>query len=728
MNTLLSGLLAFPLTPFTESLDVDLDAFGTQVEEHLAAGAGALFVACGTGEFSALAPAEVRALLRIAREVTRGRVPVFVGAGGGPELARAGVAMANGEGADGVLLLPPYLVTGPPAGLVDHMRYALRGSDVPVIVYHRAAGVFTPDTALALLDVPNVIGLKDGVGDVDLMTRIVASVRGSEHPRAARFQFLNGLPTAEVSARAYLAIGVPTYSSAVHCFAPEIAHAFHRALHQHDESTMDALLRGFYLPLVALRDETPGFAVALVKAAARLRGDKVGGVRPPLRDPTPDQTERLERIVAAGHEVVRGPAMRVLRAELTPVAFADPPLLNVMGVHEPWALRSVLQLRLRRRRRRPRRVLRGQCLPRTWRAGSAERIAGHDVFDLPGLRTLVADAVGARVYADQHGLTGTFSQDKTLATVYSLFEVASLDAQGHALGRPVVDLLGGRARDRVDFSRLPVLQVRRTRGRPRRRVGCRADAGRHCRAGEADDRPVRLPVHQAQGRGTSTGRRDPGRARAGHRVPRQSAADRPERRLDVHDRHPRRRASWTACWSTWRTRRRASPAWPRWPGRPRCRWPPTCAWSRFADLPDAVAQRAVGIVLSDHHYWGGLRLTQSLSVLCETFGIGLSMHSNSHLGISLAAMVHVAAATPYLTYACDTHWPWKTEDVIVPGVLEFRDGAVAVPDGPGLGIELDEDALARAHEDYLRCGLTARDDATYMRRFEPSFTSNTSRW
>jgi 5-dehydro-4-deoxyglucarate dehydratase len=298
--TELSGLLAFPLTPFTETSELDLEVFGEQVEGHLTAGAGALFVACGTGEFSSLAPHEVRAVLRRAREVTAGRVPVLVGAGGGPELARAGVTMAEGEGADGVLLLPPYLVSGPPAGLVDHVRYVVRDRDVPVIVYHRSPGVFTPETAKALLDVPNVVGLKDGFGDIDLMTRIVAGVRGSGHPRAEEFQFLNGLPTAEVSARAYRSIGVLTYSSAVHCFAPAIAHTFHRALDTGDDATADALLRGFYLPLVALRDETPGFAVALVKAGARLRGDKVGGVRPPLRDPNAEQTARLERIIADG--------------------------------------------------------------------------------------------------------------------------------------------------------------------------------------------------------------------------------------------------------------------------------------------------------------------------------------------------------------------------------------------------------------------------------------------
>ncbi len=245
-------------------------------------------------------------MLRRARDVAAGRVPVLVGAGGGPELARAGVTMAEGEGADGVLLLPPYLVSGPPAGLVDHVRYVVRDRDVPVIVYHRSPGVFTPETAMALLDVPNVVGLKDGFGDIDLMTRIVSSVRGSGHPRARDFQFLNGLPTAEVSARAYRAIGVLTYSSAVHCFAPDIAHAFHRALAAGDDTTTDALLRGFYLPLVALRDETPGFAVSLVKAGARLRGDKVGGVRPPLRDPERQQVARLERIIAGGHAVLAG--------------------------------------------------------------------------------------------------------------------------------------------------------------------------------------------------------------------------------------------------------------------------------------------------------------------------------------------------------------------------------------------------------------------------------------
>lgn len=295
--SILTGLLAFPLTPFGSNLELDIDAFGPQLEGHLTAGAGALFVACGTGEFSALAPDEVRAVLRTAHDVAAGRVPVWVGAGGGAEQARAGVRMAVEEGADGVLLLPPYLVSGPPDGLVAYVRYATQGQDVPVIVYHRPPAIFTPRAVLALLDLPTVVGVKDGVGDVDLMTRIVTGVRASDHPRAAEFLFLNGLPTAEVSARAYRAIGAATYSSAVHCFAPSIAQTFHQALGKDDDEVMDDLLDRFYLPLVALRDETPGFAVSLVKAGARLRGERVGGVRPPLVDPTPDQVDRLARLI-----------------------------------------------------------------------------------------------------------------------------------------------------------------------------------------------------------------------------------------------------------------------------------------------------------------------------------------------------------------------------------------------------------------------------------------------
>jgi glucarate dehydratase len=142
----------------------------------------------------------------------------------------------------------------------------------------------------------------------------------------------------------------------------------------------------------------------------------------------------------------------------------------------------------------------------------------------------------------------------------------------------------------------------------------------------------------------------------------------------------------------------------------------------FTDLPEAVATGAVRIVLADHHFWGGFRASLDLAAVCEAFGLGLSMHSNTHLGISLAAMTHLAAATPLLTYACDTHSPWQTEDVIEPGAIEIRNGAVVVPDGPGLGVTLDEDAVGRLHEQYQRCGIRRRDDITPMRAVHPGWT------
>jgi glucarate dehydratase len=418
--------------------------------------------------------------------------------------------------------------------------------------------------------------------------------------------------------------------------------------------------------------------------------------------------------------------MKIQHAELTPVAFADPPLLNVMGVHEPFALRSVLRL---------------VCDDGVVGLGEsygdtafldvarsvAERLPGHDVFDLPGLRRVVAESVGNRVYADQHGLTGAFSGDKTLATVYSLFEVAVLDAQGRTLGRPVSDLLGGRARDRVDFSAYLFYKY-----------GAHAD-GRTDDWGEAltpeavvDQAKAMVERYGFTSIKLKGGVLPPDEEIAAVRALADAFPGRPLR-IDPN-------GAWTPQTGI-RVARELDGVLeyledptPGIPGMAQVAKQASMPLAtnmcvvRFADLPESVAAGAVGIVLSDHHYWGGLRLTQSLSVLCETFGMGLSMHSNSHLGISLAAMVHVAAATPHLTYACDTHWPWKTEDVIVPGVLEFTDGAVTVPTGPGLGVELDEDALARAHENYVRAGLTARDDAGYMRRFEPSFQPNISRW
>jgi 5-dehydro-4-deoxyglucarate dehydratase len=304
----LTGLLSFPLTPFTTDGKVNLAVLAEHVEQQLAAGPSGLFVACGTGEFTALSAAEYRDVVATAVQVTAGRVPVYAGAGGGPAMARDFALAAVAAGADGLLLLPPYLVHSTPAGLVEHVRYVAEATPLPVTVYQRANAVLDPGAAVALLDVPTVVGIKDGNGDVSAMLRLVTAIRTSGHARAAEFGFLNGLPTAELSVQAYRAIGVEHYSSAVLCFVPDIATAFYRAVGAGDAATTQRLLAAFYLPFVDLRDRVPGYAVALVKAGARLAGLDVGPVRPPLVDATDEHVRQLEAIIAAGRRALTGAA------------------------------------------------------------------------------------------------------------------------------------------------------------------------------------------------------------------------------------------------------------------------------------------------------------------------------------------------------------------------------------------------------------------------------------
>ena len=300
----LSGLLSFPLTPFTADDTVDTGVLADHVAAHVAAGPAAMFVACGTGEFTALSFVEYREVLTTALRVVAGRMPVFAGVGGGPRLAREFLSAAAESGVDGVLLLPPYLVTAPPAGIVDHIRYVSTVADLPIVVYQRANAILDPAAARALLDVPTVIGIKDGEGDVEQLRSLISAVRGSGHPRAEEFGFLNGLPTAEVSVPAYRELGVNGYSSAVLCFVPEIATAFYAAVQREDEETVRTLLTEFYHPFAALRDTTPGYAVSLIKAGARLTGTPVGPVRPPLREVTPEHLAQLKEIIDRGRSAL----------------------------------------------------------------------------------------------------------------------------------------------------------------------------------------------------------------------------------------------------------------------------------------------------------------------------------------------------------------------------------------------------------------------------------------
>lgn len=299
----LTGVLFFPVTPFDAGGAVAADVLAQHIEAGLEHGPGGVFAACGTGEFAALSSDEQALVVQTAVKTTGGRVPVIAGAGGSLPLAIEHVRRAADAGADGILLLPPYLLTGPPEGLVFYVAAVAAASTLPIIVYQRANARYTAESAVAVARLDGVVGFKDGNGDLDNMHRIVLAVREAV---GDGFQFFNGLPTAEMTVPAYRGIGVDLYSSAVFCFAPQISNAFHRSLYDGDGQLARRLLTHFYLPLVTLRDRVPGYAVALVKAGVRSNGLDVGPVRPPLVDPTPEHVDELARIVEAGLRLVDG--------------------------------------------------------------------------------------------------------------------------------------------------------------------------------------------------------------------------------------------------------------------------------------------------------------------------------------------------------------------------------------------------------------------------------------
>ncbi|HEY9522687.1 MAG TPA: 5-dehydro-4-deoxyglucarate dehydratase [Thermopolyspora sp.] len=289
-----SGVLFFPVTPFDADGQPSWDVLAEHLRRGLAHRPGGVFAACGTGEFPSLSEREHAEVVATAVRVTAGQAPVFAGAGGPLGAALNQARAAREAGADGLLLMPPYLAQGPRQGLVEYVR-AIAGIGLPVIVYQRGQVVLDPDSAVELARVPGVIGLKDGIGDIDRLQRIILAVRREV---GEGFVFFNGLPTAELTMPAYRGLGVTLYSSAVFAFAPEIAGAYLNG--------DDRLLTEFYAPLVRLRTQVPGYAVSLVKAGVRLRGLPAGPVRPPLVDAAPEHVEELDRLIKIGLDLIGG--------------------------------------------------------------------------------------------------------------------------------------------------------------------------------------------------------------------------------------------------------------------------------------------------------------------------------------------------------------------------------------------------------------------------------------
>lgn len=295
------GVLFFPVTAFDKANQVDTGLVKEHVQSRLEYAPGGIFPACGTGEFHTLSVSEVAAVVQTTVEATAGAAPVLSGAGGPLGHAIECAKVAADAGADGLLVLPPYLVGAPVDGLVNYVETIAAASDLPVVVYHRSNAKFTAAAMARLAENPKVIGFKDGIGDVGETQRIVLAVA-----KAGRddFQFFNGLLTAELTQAAYRGIGVPLYSSAVFAMAPKIAKAFYDAYISGDDARRIQLLTEFYEPLVALRDRVPGYAVSLIKAGVAADGLAVGSVRAPLIDPTPEDLARLTEILELGHALV----------------------------------------------------------------------------------------------------------------------------------------------------------------------------------------------------------------------------------------------------------------------------------------------------------------------------------------------------------------------------------------------------------------------------------------
>ncbi|GAQ57240.1 glucarate dehydratase family protein [Streptomyces acidiscabies] len=427
--------------------------------------------------------------------------------------------------------------------------------------------------------------------------------------------------------------------------------------------------------------------------------------------------------------------LTIADVRLTPILVADPPLLNTQGVHQPYTPRLIVEV-----------VTADGVTGLGETYGDtkylelarpfAERLVGRSVADHHGLFTVMngVDVDRARVVdqVDVGGLRGVQTADKLRLSVVSGFEVACLDALGKALGLPVHALLGGKVRDAVEYSAYLFYKwAEHPAGVP----------------AERDDWGAALDpagvVEQAR-KFTERYGFTSFKLKGGVFAPAEEIAA--VRALaEAFPGHPLRldpNGAWSVETSLTVAKELGdvleyledpalgTDAMAEVAARTGVPLATNMCVTTFAEIPEAFTRGAVQVVLSDHHYWGGLRNTQQLAAVCRTFGVGISMHSNTHLGISLAAMTHVAATVPDLHHACDSHYPWQSEDVLTER-LTFEGGKLTVSDGPGLGVELDRDRLAFLHQRWLDDDgtLRDRDDAAAMRVAEPGWeTPSVPRW
>ena len=434
--------------------------------------------------------------------------------------------------------------------------------------------------------------------------------------------------------------------------------------------------------------------------------------------------------------------MHITDLRIHAIAIADPPLRSSYGLHSPYALRTIVELESDAGVIGITETYGGDAQVRQLEA-LRPQIIGANPYRLTGLLSPMVEGQGSGDARSQlHYVPGENPLDATTRT-YAAIEVACLDLIGKTVGQPLCDLIGGRVRDEVPFSAYPFYKHAGGGGE-----GSDARPDEYGEALSPESLVRQVQQMRAQyGFGSikfKAGVLDPEIEIETVKQLYRALGPNVPLRIDPN-------SAWTVATAVRVGRELAEEL-----GRGGYLEDPVAglenmaavrrqlvaegittplasnvAVTSFADLPLSIKLDAVQIILCDHHYWGGPRQVQQLARLAKTFGLGLSMHSNSHLGVSLMGMAHVAAATPHLTYACDTHYPWQSaQDEVVQGVrVPIVNGCVRIPDRPGLGVELDYDQLARGRERYAQCLYRKRDDEAEMRRHvDPNWRRVLPRW
>lgn len=415
--------------------------------------------------------------------------------------------------------------------------------------------------------------------------------------------------------------------------------------------------------------------------------------------------------------------MKITAVRVTPIAIKDPALLNAAGVHEPFGLRSIIEVVGANGM-----VGLGETYGDAPVLGLLTRAAPHLVgmsaFDLNGMLARL-QALAPKVntgHVEMELAPGSLASN-LVTSAFSAFEVAFMDLQARTLGIPLVELLGGAVRDKVSYSAYlfykwdasvdpeyapdpygEAVNAEQIVQQARQMIGQYGFESIKLKAGvfdpmeEADailalkaafpNQPLRIDPNSNWSMATSL-----------------KVADKLRGSLEYYE-DP------TPTLEGMAALHKAT-------GMPLAS---NMVITNWAELKRSIELNSVQILLSDHHFWGGLRATQALAQTCQTFGLGLSMHSNSHLGISLMAMTHLAASVQHLSYACDTHYPWQSDEVLVGGKVPIVGGCVHLTNQPGLGVELDQDKLAELHEAFKVCRIRTRNDVAQMQRYRPEWT------